>query len=118
MYSNFDPAREAFEEGKTILNKCLTRDNQKRDLLNNHHSIDDISSLVSQAKDAYSKKREKGKAWRWLSAFSTRLLYYSPIMDTLAQHHPEYVSLAWGAVKFLFVVRPPSNSHRFRCTLF
>jgi hypothetical protein len=26
----------------------------------------------------------------------------------LSQHHPEYVSLAWGALKFLFIV-----SHSF-----
>lgn len=25
------------------------------------------------------------------------------IFDTFAQHHPEYVSLAWGALKFLFI---------------
>lgn len=25
------------------------------------------------------------------------------IFDTFAQHHPEYVSLAWGAMKFLFI---------------
>jgi hypothetical protein len=31
-------------------------------------------------------------------------MYYSVIMDTLSQHHPEYVSLAWGAIKFLFIV--------------
>jgi hypothetical protein len=87
------------------LTKCFTKDDQKRNLVNDHNSIDDIRSVVSQAKDVYSSKsREKGKAWRWLAAFSNRLLYYSPVMDTIAQHHPEYVSLAWGAVKFLFVV--------------
>jgi len=26
-------------------------------------------------------------------------------MDVLVQHHPEYVSLAWGAMKFIFGVR-------------
>jgi len=31
-------------------------------------------------------------------------MYYGVIMDTLSQHHPEYVSLAWGAIKFLFIV--------------
>ena len=23
----------------------------------------------------------------------------------LSQHHPEYVSLVWGAIKFVFIVR-------------
>lgn len=26
------------------------------------------------------------------------------IFDVYAQHHPEYVSLAWGTMKFLFIV--------------
>lgn len=26
------------------------------------------------------------------------------IFDVFAQHHPEYVSLAWGTMKFLFIV--------------
>jgi hypothetical protein len=26
-------------------------------------------------------------------------------MDVLVEHHPEYVSLTWDAMKFLFVVR-------------
>jgi hypothetical protein len=30
-------------------------------------------------------------------------MYYANIFDVLAQHHPEYVALAWGAMKFLFV---------------
>ena len=31
-------------------------------------------------------------------------MYYGNIFDVFAQHHPEYVALAWGAMKFLFVV--------------
>lgn len=27
----------------------------------------------------------------------------------LSQHHPEYVSLAWGTMKFLFIVSIPSR---------
>ncbi|KAF2267733.1 hypothetical protein CC78DRAFT_456466 [Lojkania enalia] len=30
-------------------------------------------------------------------------MHYSTIFDVIAQHHPEYVALAWGAMKFLFV---------------
>lgn len=31
-------------------------------------------------------------------------MVYSDVLDVLAQHHPEYVSLVWGAFKFVFVV--------------
>lgn len=30
-------------------------------------------------------------------------------MDVLVQHHPEYVALAWGAMKLLFVVSLPDH---------
>lgn len=33
------------------------------------------------------------------------MLYYGAALDILAQHHPEYVSLAWGTIKFIFIVR-------------
>jgi len=32
-------------------------------------------------------------------------MYYAQIMDVMSQHHPEYVSLVWGLLKFIFVVR-------------
>ena len=60
--------------------------------------------IVNEAKDEYDRKRHTAKAWRWLSAFSSRFMYYGAVLDTLAQHHPEYVSLAWGAIKFIFMV--------------
>jgi hypothetical protein len=44
-----------------------------------------------------------------LSKFSSRICYYGQIFDVLVQHHPEYVSLAWGAMKFLFVVGTTSD---------
>lgn len=31
-------------------------------------------------------------------------MYYSPVFDMLTQHHPEYVALAWGSVKFVLMV--------------
>ena len=38
-------------------------------------------------------------------------MYYGQIMDMLAQHHPEYVSLGWGTFKFLFVVSVEPHNH-------
>jgi hypothetical protein len=31
-------------------------------------------------------------------------MYYGPVFDMLSQHHPEYVALAWGSVKFVLMV--------------
>lgn len=72
--------------------------------LANSTTIFDVEQAVITAKLRYEKKSPKSRARRWLATCSSRLMHYSVIMDTLAQHHPEYVSLAWGAMKFLFVV--------------
>ena len=39
-----------------------------------------------------------------LVVFSEKVYYYSGITDVLVSHHPEYVALVYGAMKFLFVV--------------
>ena len=60
---------------------------------------------VLTAKEIYEGKQRAKKARRWLASFALRVKYYGGILDVLSQHHPEYVALAWGTVKFLFVVR-------------
>lgn len=72
--------------------------------LNGSNTIFDVEKAIIFAKEKYEKKSPKSRARKWLTACSSRLMYYSVIMDTLSQHHPEYVSLAWGAIKFVFIV--------------
>lgn len=53
----------------------------------------------------YENERSRSKTRRCLTNLSKRIYHYGNIMDVLVQHHPEYVSLAWGAMKFIFGVR-------------
>ncbi|KAK4204695.1 hypothetical protein QBC40DRAFT_261326 [Triangularia verruculosa] len=39
-----------------------------------------------------------------LQQFCRTTLHYGQVMDTLAQHHPEWVSLAWGTVKLFLMI--------------
>ena len=71
--------------------------------------MEDAMTAVEAARSVYEKRSRKGKPREWLLAFSSRVMHYKGVMDTLAQHHPEYVSLAWGAMKFLFMVRIHSS---------
>ena len=83
----------------------LTGDQHKRDWIRAHSSLADVFLVVKQAKRTYDADSEKTKKVRkWLNLFATRVTYYGVVLDTLAQHHPEYVALAWGALKFLFSV--------------
>lgn len=66
-------------------------------------SLQDLEHVVKVARKEYESSRNK-RLKKWLERFSSRLMYYGNIFDILAQHHPEYVALAWGAMKFLFVV--------------
>jgi hypothetical protein len=44
------------------------------------------------------------KAGKWLQIFAGKVVYYGTVLDVLVQQYPQYVSLAWGAMKFLFMV--------------
>ena len=72
--------------------------------LKNKHAIADVQQEVTKAQKRYSLRSKDSKVRKWLSRFSAGVLYYGRILDVLVQHHPEYVSLAWGTTKLLFVV--------------
>jgi hypothetical protein len=65
---------------------------------------------AKQAKKMYDDATNHHSESRvWLERCSSRIMYYGKIFDTLAQHHPEYIALAWGAVKLVLMVsQPPS----------
>ncbi|KAI9781875.1 MAG: hypothetical protein M1839_005669 [Geoglossum umbratile] len=98
-----DPAREAYDDAVKLFNEQLTSDELNRLWLPDKVDIHQVHQAVLAAKDAYDVKSQRSKTQKWLTKLSTRVMYYSNIMDTLAQHHPEYVALAWGTMKFLFV---------------
>jgi hypothetical protein len=72
----------------------------------NHATIDDIWITVQQVKEKYDDmSKEHRGARKWLEKLSCRIMYYGKVLDVLAQHHPEYVALAWGAMKLVLMVR-------------
>lgn len=81
-----------------------TQDERKIAFAQTAACLQDVESLVIRAKKDYESSRNQ-RLNKWLGRVSSRLMYYGNIFDVLAQHHPEYVALAWGAMKFLFVVR-------------
>ncbi|CAN9197680.1 unnamed protein product [Alternaria alternata] len=67
-------------------------------------SVKDIFSVVETAKKQYEDRSREHKHTgmrQSLERLSSRIMYYGKVMDTLAQHHPEYVALVWGAMKFV-----------------
>jgi hypothetical protein len=66
--------------------------------------LHDVLDVVTAAKEHYEGKHKGSKAHRYITELSRRIHHYGNIMDVLVQHHPEYVALAWGAMKLLFGV--------------
>ncbi|KAF3353431.1 hypothetical protein VD0004_g4977 [Verticillium dahliae] len=98
-----NPAQDAFESAVVILQKELTHDEQELLQLQGKTSMQDVQKAVKDAMDEYEAKIKSSKLRGWLASCSSRILYYGTVFDVFVQHHPEYVSLAWGAMKFLFI---------------
>ncbi|KAJ8131882.1 hypothetical protein O1611_g1744 [Lasiodiplodia mahajangana] len=101
----FEPAQEAYKEALVIFKQTLTKDPAKRRLADELLSTSTLGDVFNAVLDAKRESERVSRAPRLrecIEAFSERLLYYGNIMDVLVQHHPEYVSLAWGAMKFIF----------------
>ena len=96
-------AEEIFKDAITIF-RLDPRQQAKFDKLQHLQSIDDLVLRAKRAQSRYDSQRQDNKAAKWLSALSSRIGHYGRVLDVLVQHHPEYVSLAWGAMKFLFIV--------------
>ena len=64
----------------------------------------DVVDAVTMAQKRYESEHSRSKVRTCITEFSKRICYYGKVMDVLVQHHPEYVSLAWGAMKLVFGV--------------
>jgi hypothetical protein len=93
----------AYSEAKAILSTELSQDEYKRIWLDGNLSMSDFMKALNQSKSKYENK-PASKARKWLAVFSGKVTYYNTVLDVLVQQYPEYVSLAWGAMKFLFIV--------------
>jgi len=97
------PAEQAYKEAIAT----FSLDPRKHGEFNKIQQLSSIAELKKTVDDIrlrYERRSEDNKIGRWLSKLATRICHYGRIFDVLVQHHPEYVSLAWGAMKFLFVV--------------
>ena len=102
--STLDPAKRAFEEAVQIFNGSLADGEEERLDPKEVTTMADVLEYTNKAKESWEDKPRWKKPRKWLERFSSRVTYYGKIMDVLVQHHPAYGSLAWGAMKLLFVV--------------
>jgi hypothetical protein len=95
--------KEAYENAKSIFETELTSDEKKKLFLDGKSSLEDVRKTLATAKAHYDTKKTS-KARKWLSIFSSKVMFYASVLDVLVQQNPQYVALAWGAMRFLFGV--------------
>ncbi|KAI6086340.1 hypothetical protein F4821DRAFT_238530 [Hypoxylon rubiginosum] len=62
----------------------------------------EVQSILENAMSKYKSKQRFSVLRDRLKRLSSKIHYYGNVVDVLVQHHPEYVALVWGAMKFLF----------------
>lgn len=82
----------------------MTKDGKKKSFTSSFDTIHSVQEAVNKSMAKYESHRKSSVASTWLVCFSQRIKFYGDVLDVFVQHHPEYVSLAWGAMKFLFTV--------------
>lgn len=66
--------------------------------------MQDIQAVVESAFESYQQRRKSRALMEWLSKAASHIQFYGKVFDVVSQHHPEYVALGWGAVKFFLMV--------------
>lgn len=95
---------EAFAEAKIKICSSLSQGKKKVDFVGSKQSLQEIQDTALQSMKYYQGRNSASQARKWLHNFSQRVMFYADVLDVLVQHHPEFVALAWGGMKFLLVV--------------
>ncbi|WAO88765.1 Hypothetical protein NCS54_00612700 [Fusarium falciforme] len=95
-------AKATFESVKKHFEQSNLSDKEKA-LLQDSSSLEDVQKAVDEAMAKYEAKAESSKTRKWLQRFSETICHYSQVLDVFVQHHPEYVALAWGTMKLVFI---------------
>jgi hypothetical protein len=107
-------AAEAFHKAVDDLKKELKITDDSAAWASSHADVERFIGAAQQTRKTYDDASNHHSETRaWLERCSSRVMYYGKVFDTLAQHHPEYVALVWGAVKLVLIVSQPPSFTRF-----
>lgn len=122
--NDFENAEIAFENARKKFEADGTRDSRKKDQLRmlNVATMDDLLHAVKDAQENFRQNRTGSAYGRYMNQLAEKIHYYGNIMDVLVQHHPEFTSLAWGAMKLLVGVSDlsltsPTMTNRYTCVI-
>jgi hypothetical protein len=92
------------------LKKEVKITNETAAFASSYSDVEAFIGVAQQTRKTYddASNHRSGTRAR-LERCSSRVMYYGKVFDTLAQHHPEYVALAWGAVKLVLMASQSSS---------
>ncbi|KAH6869119.1 hypothetical protein B0T10DRAFT_418954, partial [Thelonectria olida] len=73
---------------------------------------------VSEGRGTQVQRPRHWKSLEMDSKAIRKIMFYGQSLVVIAQHHPEYVSLAWGTIKFLLVVSETTTRRCHRLGVF
>lgn len=98
----FDNLQKAVEDYNTIASKS------QLDLVQTQGSnIEELRKLADNCQKAPAPGMEgqiRSKIQDGMQQFCKTTLHYAEVMDVLIEHHPEWVSLAWGTIKLFLMI--------------
>jgi hypothetical protein len=105
-----DIAQEAYVAARAFIEKELSGDHEAPSvILYDSKSMEDVCQCIGHLQAQYEQKINGEKTRKWLGECAARIVYYSRALDLLSQHYPEYVSLVWGTMKFVFMACIPNH---------
>ncbi|KXH29518.1 hypothetical protein CSIM01_06251 [Colletotrichum simmondsii] len=104
-------AEESFRAVQKYFQQSGILTREEKTLVTGSNSMEDVEGLVTATIEKYEAAKASSKAREWLERTSEMICHYGTILDVFVQHHPEYVSLAWGAMKLIFGQRKSVVNH-------
>ncbi|RYC63151.1 hypothetical protein CHU98_g3048 [Xylaria longipes] len=87
-------AAQSYKDTLERLKTEFADDPKSLEALASLESAHDVKANLEHLNNTYHDGRaHRQKTTQWLHKISTRLLYYEKVIDAIAQHHAEYVSL-------------------------
>ncbi|XXH01513.1 hypothetical protein Hte_007873 [Hypoxylon texense] len=93
---------DIFQRAKEKYADAFTIGSREQAVAESARGLHDVQAILQNAVSKYESKQRFPVLRDRLNRLSGKIHYYGNVVDVLVQHHPEYVSLVWGAMKFLF----------------
>ncbi|TGJ81290.1 hypothetical protein E0Z10_g7473 [Xylaria hypoxylon] len=98
-----DVTKEAYDDAVRYLKREFSSKPEVLSWLQVQTSLADVLIDVEKTERTYRSHRESQTIMPFLRKTASFIMTYGQVVETLVQHHPEYVALVWGTLKFILM---------------